>query len=75
MDTEIAWAEIENGTIRVNYVSTYNDYKVMAAVKDSTGKLLAVKTVADGESFTVANAAEVDIFVFDSLENIKPMTK
>ena len=47
----------------------------MAAVKDSTGKLLAVKTVADGESFTVANAAEVDIFVFDSLENIKPMTK
>ena len=75
LDTEIAWAEIENGTITVNYVSTYNDYKVMAAVKDADGKLLAVKAVADGKSFTVANAAEVDIFVFDSLENIKPMTK
>lgn len=75
LDTEIAWAEIKNGTITVNYVSTYNDYKVMAAVKDSTGKLLAVKSVTDGESFTVQNAADVDIFVFDSLENIKPMTK
>lgn len=75
LDTEIAWAEIENGTVTVNYVSTYADYKVMAAVKDGQGKLLAVKTVSDGESFTVENAAEVDIFVFDSLNNLKPMTK
>lgn len=75
LDTEIAWAEIKDNVVTVTYVSTYEDYKVMAAVKDSTGKLLTVKTVADGESFTVANAADVDIFVFDSLENIKPMTK
>jgi len=75
LDTEIAWAEIKDGVITVAYVSTYEDYKVMAAVKDADGKLLAVKTVADGESFTVAGAADVDIFVFDSLDNIKPMTK
>lgn len=79
LDTTIAWADINENTVTVYFVSTYADkgYCVIAAIKDENGKLIAAKQLADGESYTndEVSPESVDFYVFDSLDTIKPMTK
>lgn len=76
LDTTIAWADVDGAKVTVNFVSTYAGCSVVAAAKDADGALIAAKIVSDGDSFTLEEApSEVDFYVFDSLQTIKPMTK
>lgn len=76
IDTTIGYAAIANNRVSAYFVSTYNDYCVIAAVKDADNRLLKAQIVSDGDSFEApAGADHVDIFVFDNLNNIRPMTK
>lgn len=77
LDTTIAYAEVDGNNVTVNYVSAYKDYKVIAAAYAENGKLIKAEIIENsGEVFTADEApAYVEIFVWDSLGTIVPMTK
>ena len=76
LDSTVAYAVINNGRAIVNFVSTYDEFMVIAALRDSQGRLIGVFEAEDGAEFPAAEgAAAIDIYVWNGLDYMTPVTK
>ena len=76
LDSTQAYAALANGKATVYFVSTYTNDRVLAAVKDADGKLLQVTTAENGVAFDVPEgAASIQVYVWNSLSGMTPVTK
>ncbi len=77
LDDTIAYWKTSDKTVDVYVVSTYKDYKVVAAAYSSEGKLVGVKILdsTSGEFTASEVPATVKVIVLKDFDTMKPMTK